>query len=156
MEIRLAKKEEVPQIAQTYVDAFSIASEEHWTQEAAENLLNYWFQKQPDLFFVAIDGGKIVGGITMGVKPWWDGNRLQDGELFVTSEYQKKGVGRLLSKRVLEEAINKYGVSTIECVTFSGDTFPKTWYKKNGLKQSEDLIIMNGNCQEILKRLESN
>jgi len=156
MEVVLAKKEEVLQIAQIYVDAFASAPSEHWTKETAENLLNYWFQKQPDLFFIAIDDNKIVGGITMGVKPWWDGNRLQDGELFVAPECQKQGVGKQLLKRVLKEAISRYQVSTLEGITFSSDSFPRTWYEKIGLKKSDDLIIVTGDCQKILSELEFN
>jgi predicted N-acetyltransferase YhbS len=153
MNIRLAKKEEISEVAKVYATAFNGVSKESWTLERAGALLQYWVQKQPDLFFVAVDNGKIIGAITMGIKPWFDGVRLQDGELFVSSEYQKQGVGKLLLKKVLEKALAKYQVSTLECVTFAGNTFPKTWYEKIGLKKSEDLIIMTGNCQEIFKRL---
>lgn len=154
-EIILVRKEDIPQIAQVYVKAFGKTHHENWTRENAEKLLYYWYNRHPDLFFVAKNDNIIVGAITMGIKPWWDGMRLQDGELFIDPKYQKQGIGKLLLLRVLEEAIDKYQTSTLEGITFSGNSFPQNWYEKIGLKKSEDLIIVTGNCSEILKNLKN-
>ncbi|MBO7504680.1 GNAT family N-acetyltransferase [bacterium] len=52
--------------------------------------MSYWYDRQPDLFFVAEVDGRVVGGIVSGIKPWFDGNRLVDGELFVDKKYQER------------------------------------------------------------------
>ena len=61
--IRLAKKEDIKELAIIYKELYDNADiGENWTIESAANLLNYWYEKQGDLFFVAEECGKVVGG----------------------------------------------------------------------------------------------
>ena len=154
MEIILAKEDDIKQIAETYCDSFNLISSEGWTKEAAIKLFEFWFKRQPDLFFVAKDDGKIIGGIVASAKPWFDGVRLQDGEVFVNPEYQKRGIGKQLLSRLIEEGINKYNTNTFEGITFADTDFPLSWYKKIGMQKSDELIVINGSCQEMLNNLK--
>jgi ribosomal protein S18 acetylase RimI-like enzyme len=54
------------------------------------------YEKQRNLFFVAEENEKVVGAIMSGVKPWFDGNRLIDTELFVDKNYQNRHLAREL------------------------------------------------------------
>ena len=61
--IRLAKKEDIKYLAEIYKELYDNADiGENWTIESATNLLNYWYEKQGDLFFVAEECGKPIGG----------------------------------------------------------------------------------------------
>ena len=66
--IRLAKKEDIKNLAPIYKELYDDANiGEFWSIENVEKLLNYWLDKQPDLFFVAEEDGKAIGAV-MGVK----------------------------------------------------------------------------------------
>jgi len=95
--IRLIEKSDIKALAKIYKDLYdNVDIGENWTIESATNLLNYWYSKQKDLFFVAEEDGIPVGGIVSGVKNWFDGIRLIDTEIFVCKSYQGKGIARNL------------------------------------------------------------
>lgn len=90
-EIRLLQESDLPKVGEIYARAFEKANiGEQWTPKSAEKFMRYWFNRQSDLFLIAESEGKVVGGIVAGIKPWWNGNHMVDGELFVDPEIQKK------------------------------------------------------------------
>ena len=153
--IRLVKKEDIKYLAPIYKDLYDDADiGENWTIEKSEELLNYWYNKQGDLFFVAEEDGKPVGAIMSGVKSWFDGLRLIDTEIFVSKDYQEKHLGRALMLEHLKQAKIKYNVKTIEFHTYGDETeFPQNWYNRIGFKKDDELIIMNGDIEEVLDKL---
>ncbi len=153
--IRLVKKGDIKYLAPIYKDLYDDADiGENWTIERSEELLNYWYNKQEDLFFVAEEDGKPVGAIMSGVKSWFDGLRLIDTEIFVSKSYQKKHLGRALMLEHLKQAKIKYNVKTIEFHTYGAETeFPQTWYNRLGFKKDNELIIMNADVDEVLEVL---
>ena len=153
--IRLAKKEDIKYLAPIYKDLYDDADiGENWTIEKSEELLNYWYNKQGDLFFVAEEDGKPVGAIMSGVKSWFDGLRLVDTEIFVSKDYQEKHLGRALMLEHLKQAKVKYNVKTIEFHTYGDETeFPQNWYNRIGFKKDEELVIMNADVEEVLGKL---
>jgi len=44
-------------------------------------------------------------------------------------------------------------VTTMEFTTFDKETFLLSWYKRLGMKESEGLVYMWGDAQELLKNL---
>ncbi|MBI4176413.1 MAG: hypothetical protein HY518_04355 [Candidatus Aenigmarchaeota archaeon] len=46
-----------------------------------------------DLQIVAEYNGKPVGAFVAGIKPWWDGNHLADGEIFVHPDCAEQELG---------------------------------------------------------------
>lgn len=154
--IRLVKKEDLKELAVIYKNLYdNVDIGEDWTIDAATNLLNYWFDKQQDLFFVAEEDGKPVGAIVSGVKPWFDGYRLIDTELFVSDDYQEKHIGRDLMLEHLKKAKIKYNVKMVEFHTYGDETqFPQNWYNRIWFKKDEELIIMNGAVGTILNNLD--
>ena len=153
--IRLVKKEDINDLAIIYKELYDNADiGEDWSVEKSRDLLNYWYNKQSDLFFVAEENGKAIGGVVSGVKSWFDGNRLIDGEIFVSKEYQGKHIGRDLIVEHLKQAKIKYNVNTMEFHTYGDETeFPQNWYNRIGFKKDKELVIMNGNVEEVLEKL---
>jgi len=153
--IRLVKKEDIKYLAPIYKELYDDADiGENWTIEKSEELLNYWYNKQGDLFFVAEEDEKPVGAIMSGVKSWFDGLRLIDTEIFVSKNYQEKHFGRALMLEHLKQAKIKYNVKTIEFHTYGDETeFPQNWYNRIGFKKDEELIIMNADVEEVLGKL---
>ena len=154
IKIRHMRKRDLSTLSVGYVRAYEIYSKwERWDKEAAYRLFEYWLKRQPDLAFVAECDKVVVGAFVAGIKPWWDGNHLVDGELFVDPEYQKKGVGKALLRAVLEEAIRKYGAVVWEAITFKETGFPLSWYTKLGFGEIKGLTIIGGNVKDALKKL---
>ncbi len=153
--IRLVKKSDIEDLAVIYKDLYdNVDIGEHWTIQKAEELLLYWYEKQKDLFFVAEEDGIIAGAIVSGVKNWFDGLRLNDTEIFVSSKFQNKHIAHDLMLEHLKEAKVKYNASVIEFHTYGEeDEFPQNWYNRIEFKKDEELIIMNANIEEVLNNL---
>jgi GNAT superfamily N-acetyltransferase len=154
--IRQVRKDELKEVAKVYAKVFTEFNvNERWSEESAINLLICLFSRQSDLCFVADINGKIVGGYFATIKPWWDGNHLIDAELFVDSSYRKEGIGKKLSIKMYETALKRYNISLIEASTFKNRKFPMSWHKSIGLKESKELILIEGNPSEMLKNLRN-
>lgn len=156
MTVRPMKQDDLKELAQIYVEVYEdFDVGEKWDQESAQKLLKHFFDKQPDMCFVAEKGNQLLGGFLAGVKPWWDGNHLVDAELFVHPKHQKSGVGSQLSKHAYQEAKDKYQATYLDFVTFSGFDFPLSWYKKQGFEVINGWTLISGELQEVLQNLEN-
>ena len=152
--IRLMGEEDLDEVAVLYTDIYDrLDIGEKWTTKTSRDLMSYWLSKQPDLSFVATRNNKIVGGFTGGIKPWWDGNHLVDGEVFVDYNYHKQGIGSKLSKVIYKTALEKYDIASIDLTTFSKNGFPLSWYKSLGFEENEFLKIISGRAKNVLKNL---
>lgn len=152
--IRSMRASDLEEVAVLYTNIFAkVDIGEKWTNASAYQFMNHYHSKQPDLCFVAIMDDKIVGGFVAGIKPWWDGNHLVDGEVFVDFAYQKHKVGTELSRVMYNDAIEKYKITSIDFVTFSKDGFPLSWYEKLGFEVTKDLYMISGKPDLVLERL---
>ena len=151
----LKKQEDMAIIAEYYADYYanSVLGEK-WTKEKAIQLFRYFYNQNKDLFFVAYDDDKPVGVIMSVLKPWWDGNHLEDGEIFVLPSYQRKGIAKSLFKALFKHAIDKYNATTLEAHTYEDENgFPYNWYKRLGFETIDDWKIISGNIKEIIKKM---
>ena len=155
MKIRKAEEKDIKNIAKVFLKVYTnFDVGEKWSEQSSNNLMNYWFKRQSDLFFVAEKDNKIIGAFVAGVKPWWDGNHLADGELFVDPDYQKQKVGTRLSIKMYETAIKKYNIKYVDGVTFRDFEFPLKWHKSLGFKEVKEWMIISGEVNKILKILK--
>jgi len=150
--LRKIEQQDLGALVRIYVETYKDNPDEHWTVDSAYKLLLYWFNKQPDLAYLAETDGQIVGGFLIAVKPWWDGNHLFDGELFVHPDYQKQNIGKNLLKKVLAEAVKNYNAVEMDTYTFTTD-FPLNWYKRIGLGEIKEWVMLSGKVKEIIKNL---
>jgi len=126
----MMKKEDLEVLASIYALAYNEANVgETWDKKSARKILQYFFEKQPDLAFVAEYENKIVGAVLSGIKPWCDGNHLFDGELFVHPDFQKYGIARALMKELCKTAREKYDAVIFDGIIFKDKEFPLEWYK---------------------------
>ncbi|MBI2573647.1 GNAT family N-acetyltransferase [Candidatus Woesearchaeota archaeon] len=155
LHIRLIEQRDLKILAKLYCkvyDHFDVG--EKWKPASALKLMQYHYNQQPDLFFVAEIDQRIVGGFVAEIQPWWDGNRLINGEIFVDPAYQKHGVGTVLSKALYEKAIKKYRALTFDTITFAKTTYPLAWYSKLGFTKMDNLMLISGNLKKVLKNLK--
>ena len=149
------KKSDLQRLSEVYTvvyKKFDIG--EKWTKETSERLLSYWLEKQPDLAFVAEYDGQVIGAFVAGIKPWWDGNHISDGELFVHPNFQKLGVATKLSIALYEKALKKYEAVNFDAYTFKKTKFPLSWYLSQGFIQSKEWTMISGNVNSILSELK--
>jgi GNAT superfamily N-acetyltransferase len=156
LKIRKIENKDLDKLAEIYnkiysPEVFDIG--EKWTKDSAYTMLKYWLKREPDLAFLAEYDKKIVGAFFVGVKPWWDGNHLVDGEIFVHPDYQKKGIGTKLSKFMFEYAIKKYNVVRWDTYTFK-DKYPLDWYKSLGFEEIQEWAMISADIKEVLKKLK--
>ncbi|MBM3234239.1 GNAT family N-acetyltransferase [Candidatus Pacearchaeota archaeon] len=155
MKIRKAKNNDLKQIVEAYKKAFvKLGVGEKWTDNSAQKLMQYWLKRQPDLFFVAEINNKIVGGFVAGIKPWWNGNHLVEGELFVHPNYQNLGIGTKLSKIMYQTAIKKYKIINVQGATFKNKKFPLIWHKSKGFSENKNWILIEANPRILLRSLK--
>ncbi|MEA2715218.1 MAG: Acetyltransferase domain [Candidatus Parcubacteria bacterium] len=128
---------------------------ERWTHESAQALIRYSFERQPDLAFVASvpDAAGIVGGSFAGIKPWWDGNHLVDGELFVHPDYQRLGIGSTLLAHMFSQAMTRHNAVVVEGCTFRKSGHPLTWYKSLGFGEVKEWTMIRGDLLTAYRRL---
>lgn len=152
--IKLAEKGDLENLAVIYAEAFNeVDAGETWDREGAYKLLEYFYIRQADLFFVAQDSNEVIGGIASLVKPWWNGMNLVEGELFVKPNYHGRGIAKQLLKKHLEVAIKKYHIQSIRGLANGRADFPMSWYKKLGFKTTE-WVDIEGEAKVILENLE--
>jgi GNAT superfamily N-acetyltransferase len=141
-------------LGKIYVDVYEhFDVGERWDVESAVSLIRYWYERQPDLAFVAEIDSIIVGAFIAGVKPWWDGNHLVDGELFVSPAHQSSGVGTQLSITLYETALEKYKVVSFDTYTFKNTEFPLKWYESQGFEVNSEWVLIAGDVKQAVRYL---
>ena len=153
--IRLVEEDDLQALAIIYKKLYdNLDVNEQWSEESLLELLNYYYKEQKNLFFVAVSDGKIVGAIMSRIKPWFDGNRLIDTEIFVDSNFQRKSIGKKLLKKHLKEAQKLYSAKTIEIQTYGEkNSFPRSWYNNIGFYKDKIYVIMNANIKNVIEKL---
>lgn len=157
LKIRKIEKRDLNILSKIYAETYKYLDVgEKWNKKSSYKLLSYWLKRQPDLCFLAEYNKKIIGGFVSGIKPWWDGNHLVDGEIFLHPDYQKRGIGTELSKFLYNLALKKYNVIRFDAFTFKKTKFPLIWYKKQGFKEIKEWTIISGKLKDILNNLNKN
>ena len=150
-----------PLLAEPYAKYYRDDSPLHepWTTEAVAYLLDYFHQKQPDLFWVAYENNKPVGFIVSFVKPCLDGYHLVDTEVFVRQDLPlgKRGfAAKKLTLKLLETAFKRYSATAIDGNTYKDpnkNDFPFSMYMKMGM-QTKPIYVYSGSIPNMLETIE--
>src|SRR3989344_6935492 len=145
LKIRRIDKTDLDTLAEIYTkvyssDVFDVG--ERWTKRTAYELLFYWLKRNSELDFLMEDEKKIIAAFFIDVKPWWDGNHLVDGELFILPEYQKKEIEYQLMKFMLDYAIKMHNVVKYDTYTFKNKS-TLTWYESLGFTEIKEWSIIS-------------
>jgi len=152
--IRPMRGDDLESLAEIYVETYKVFDiGERWDKKSAYKLLEHWFKRQSDLAFVVEYNDEIVGAFVTAVKPWWDGNHLTEGEIFVHPDHQRRGLGTELIKRVFKTARDKYKAVAWDAFAPNKFKHPLNWYKEMGFKEVKEWTIITCNIEEILKKL---
>lgn len=153
VKIELYDPSMVDSVSEIYCESFRNAySSEPWTVENAKKFVIFMYKTQPDMFFVAKYENQIAGGAWGMIKPYVKGNCICETELFVAEKYQKRGVSKLLLKKLAEEALEKHKIYLFLGIADRDKDFPMSYYKKLGFDDDEWTSIWVS-PQELLKNL---
>lgn len=152
---RLAKEQDLSNLAKIYCTLYiNSALSEDWNQDTAQKLLQFFYDSNPDIFVVAEVDGQAIGAIASLVKPWHDGNRLIETEVFVDIPYQQRGIGSRLYLEHFMLAMKNYDARVIEAYTYEeSDGYPLKWYRKQGWEVVGDWFVINGNIKKVSQYL---
>ncbi len=152
----LAHKNDLPQCAEILKDIYNNnLLSEGWTFESSNAICEFYFKLNPDLFFVAKNQDEVVGFTFSYIKPWADGNQLMAEELSVKESYRKQGIASKLLKSVVETAKQNYNITCVNGTTYNGaNKMPYSWYERIGFKKVEDLFLIEGNPDDIIKSIK--
>lgn len=157
MEIIGTTEEQLDELGAVYLRALADNPDERWQLAQARALLADWRHRQPDLFMSArADSGALVGGFVVGVRPWWDGNHLVDGELFVDPQFQQRGVARELILAVLQQAKKRYApLLNWDTYTFRNEGFPLSWYRRLGFNEINEWVMIRADVDAVIANLST-
>ena len=94
-------------------------------------------QRDPDLFLVAEDSGRIIGCV-LGA---WDGRRGWINHLAVAPSHQRKGVGLILIEE-LETRLTHKGARKVNAQIYKSNTRSFQFFKAAGYEVHSDLIMV--------------
>ena len=156
IKIENAKQEYLKHCAKILMDIYnSNVLDEGWTVNSANEICQFYFNMQSDLFFVAKSDNEIIGFTYCYIKPYPKGKALMIEELSVKEEFRKQGVGKQLLKTLVENAKLKYNVEFVNGATYNGECgMPYSWYERINFKKVEDLFLIQGTTDNILKSLK--
>jgi ribosomal protein S18 acetylase RimI-like enzyme len=94
-------------------------------------------QRDPDLFLLAEDDGKIVG-VVMGA---WDGRRGWINHLAVSPGRQRQGIGHALVDE-LEGRLSRKGAKKVNAQIYRSNTQSFDFFKSVGYEVHSDLVMI--------------
>jgi len=149
--IRQTTSEDLEKLSQMYPSIYS-DTDEAWSEKASFELLHFYFSLPTFLGLTAIYENEVVGAFFAYIKPWWDGNHLGEGELFIEPSHQRMGIGSMLYLEMMKLA-DKKGCVQQDLLTYIGKP-ADNWYKRIGFKETGQTHL-TGNIKEVMEKLES-
>ena len=139
--IKAIARQDLEPISQLYVAVFSSEPwNEHWEYDWAYERLNWIYQSQGFIGFVAIDNGQIIGAILGYFFPFKGEKGFKILEFFVAANYQKRGIGsKLLWELELKLKQNKCDFTTL---LTSKNTAIESFYLKRNYKRDSKLVLL--------------
>jgi L-amino acid N-acyltransferase YncA len=154
-EIRSAREEDIAALAAIYRRFYNSLESlgERWCGEAAHKFVAHMYRRQADLFLVAEHEGIVIGGIVAAIQPWWDGNHLVEGELFIEPQHAQESTGKMLLKELLTRAHDKYQAVAWDTITPTLKGHPLSAYAEMGFSQVTHWAAISGDTRVLLARL---
>ncbi len=138
MEYRIANENDIEALALVMKKSYSEEPwNEVWSDEKAQRRIRSIMSNFEFTGLVAIDKNEIIAGVLGFVDPYADSDFFFVSELFVVTEYKKKGIGRELMKE-LEIILKEKGISVIQLMSIDNN---KEFYQKIGLQQDEVSVM---------------
>jgi GNAT superfamily N-acetyltransferase len=147
--LRLARADELQRAQELVITTINDLTERHGfgamasVRPAVFQLFS--FNEDPDGFWIAEDGGEIVGTAFS----WVCGDLWFLAELFIAPRMQGSGIGRELLRRTLRHA-DQAGAKTRALITFTFNTVSQNLYLRHGMFPRLPVYMFNADRTALL------
>ncbi|MCP2035522.1 GNAT superfamily N-acetyltransferase [Planomicrobium sp. HSC-17F08] len=142
MEIKVVEESELLNCTAAFIEVFNREPwNDEWEPEKAKQYLLDFYHTPGFMGLVALEGEEVTGFIFGVKRVWWSGDEFFINEMCVTNSQQKKGIGKALFDRLLEE-LDTQKVTHISLLTDRGIP-AEEFYKKNGFEEVERLVFLS-------------
>jgi GNAT superfamily N-acetyltransferase len=148
--IRKGNKEDMDSVLKLVTELAIFEKEPNAVTINVKDLIDNGFKENPAFStFVAEYKNEIVGmALFYNRFSTWDGPSIHLEDLIVTEKYRRKGIGKALYDKVLEEALQK-GVKRVEWAVLNWNTPAIEFYKSTGATLFEDWNICQISDEKI-------
>ena len=130
LKIRVMTADDYDSVAKLWTNSSGVGVN---PDDSKENISKY-LQRNPNISFVAVESGEIVGAILAG----HDGYRGFIHHTAVTSSHRGMGIGTKLVNTAVD-AIRNEGINKVVLVAFKTNTLGNNFWEKQGFNVREDL-----------------
>ena len=134
------KEKDIELIAPLYLGYFNLYEEATWTLEKVVKKLKQLFVREDVVGLIQFDNESIIGFAVGQNTQFDDGIIFELNEIFVTKEYQNKGLGSELLKKIEQEA-KKSGAFRIQLVSIDDDSHNYFYNEKHGFGNAKNNVI---------------
>jgi len=138
MEIRRAKKEEMGEILDAYMDAYSEMDKYCYkNRRDAKRYMKWLFKRDVDGIFVAVENNIIAFVASDSLwHSFYEGNVGEIHEMFVRREWRNRGIGRKIMEKA-EEYLASKGNKVIELWVGKENEKARKFYAKIGYEERD-------------------
>ncbi|WP_026478498.1 GNAT family N-acetyltransferase [Alkaliphilus transvaalensis] len=135
------KKEDIPELAELYVEAFNAEPwKDQWTVERASKRLLQMLNCEGFYGLVASEDDKLIGMILGNHEYFYDGMHFNIKEFCVDLKLRKSGVGSALLNEFLDR-LKKKGINEVILFTSRTDG-TEGFYHKRGFNSFNSMVMM--------------
>lgn len=111
-----------------------------WTMESASRYLKECQGAERFKGFLLIEDGRAVGASFGHGKTWWTGDEFCVDELYIATDFQRKGLGGELMAHI-EEYVKSLGLNGVTLLT-NRHLPAREFYLKHGFEPAEHVLYM--------------
>jgi ribosomal protein S18 acetylase RimI-like enzyme len=131
--LRKAKRKDLKKIAKMYKEEYGKSPfNERWTDKTSLKRINNYY-KSSKIFVVEVEKN-VVGALVLSDYIWFNGKRGHIDEIFITKDFQGKGIGSKLIK-FAEKYFSDKKISGLTFISHKKSMAFK-FYKKRGYKET--------------------
>ena len=140
--IRAITEGDLRAISRLFISVFNSSPwDEYWEYAWADERLNWIYQSQGFVGYIAIDSDRVIGAIMGHFAPFQGKKGFKIVEFFVDSDYQNQGLGSKLLNQ-LESNLRQGDYDFVSLLT-ARDSSAESFYLKRNYQRDRKIVLLN-------------